>query len=260
MRNDLARLLLTRETKLEDGRRTVIALGLFDGVHRAHASLIKHAKAAADESGGLMLVYTMSRHPMEVIRPEKAPRALQPVAGRVKQLFIAGASAVLVRSFNPMFASLHADAFVRLLAQRYHPTDIFVGYNYTFGASGAGTPALLDKLGGKYGYRLHVLQPETSGGAVISSTYIRNALEAGDVELANHMLGRPYELYCEAAGGGELRVADRLVIPRAGQYAVSLDEIESEMSISADGVVKFGVDLSGLSGRIRFEIRNTLSV
>ena len=254
MRNESSRLLMTRETELHAECPVVIALGLFDGVHRAHQALITRAASAAGEAGGMAMVYTMSRNPLEIIDPKHAPRTLQPLPARVKRLFASGATAVLVRSFDPMFARLKADTFVRTISQRYHPSDIFVGFNYSFGAKGVGTPELLEKMSGRCGYKLHVLQQEMWDGAAISSTRIRQALEAGDIDAASFMLGRPYELY-GSLEGGVLRVPARFVVPHPGRYSVKVDDVPTIATVQHGGVIRIEADgLPSAEGRKRVEI------
>ncbi|MDR1570097.1 MAG: hypothetical protein LBS72_06365 [Oscillospiraceae bacterium] len=240
MMNKSNRILLTTERAIDDPRRAVIALGLFDGVHIAHAELIRRAKAAADSRGGVLLIHTLNRHPMEIFSPERAPLALMPLAAKVRRLFDLGASVVLTRSFDPSFARIPPDEFIRSLAERYHPSDLFVGYNYSFGRDGSGTPDLLSKRSGEFGYSLHVLKAEKYEYAAVSSTRVRQALSIGDLLMANRLLGRPYELYGRINERRELILPGRFAVPHPGKYLVSMDGQHITAIVTPDRSIEIG--------------------
>lgn len=206
---------------------SVIALGTFDGVHLGHRKLIDTALALAKERGLRPLIYTFSNHPLEAFG--QTPRLLMPGARRVA--FLSGLCETVAEPFDRAFAAMEPAGFVEMLLHRYAMKEAVGGFNYTFGSRGAGDMALLRALGGKLGFQVCEIPPETYGGAPISSSRIRAALEAGRVEDAGAMLGRPFTLAGRVAAGkaighslgfptANLDVAPNLVLPASGVYAV----------------------------------------
>jgi len=171
---------------------TVLALGMFDGVHLGHQALIAKAADIAEEMETKALAFTFSNHPGEVFG--RRPKLLTDFARRDALLLEAGAHRVETIAFTKEFADLSPETFVRMLVETYRPHAIVTGFNYTFGRRGEGTPASLKQLGEKLGFSSHCLPPVLFCGEPISSTRIRIALEAGEMELANAMLGRCYNL------------------------------------------------------------------
>lgn len=172
----------------------VLALGMFDGVHIGHQVLLKRAKVLAQRKGAPVVVCTFSRHPMELLAPEKAPRLLTSLEERVELIERQGADVFCAAPFDEAMRDRLPECYVGELVRRFHPTDVVCGYNHSFGAKGAGTPALLEALGAALGFETSVVPPITLNGREISSTAIRQRLSEGDVRAARELLGRPYNL------------------------------------------------------------------
>lgn len=170
----------------------VVALGMFDGVHLGHRALIGQTVAEANRLGAKPVVFTFSNHPMEVLGG--GVRLLSSIPERDDLLRALGAEEVYSVAFTRELAALSAEQFVNLLLERWDVRALVVGYNYTCGVRGAGTPETLAEIGKTHGFSVLVVPPVLLEGASVSSTRVRESLEQGDVELAQRMLKRRYTL------------------------------------------------------------------
>ena len=170
----------------------VVALGMFDGVHLGHRALIEQTVAEANRLGAKSAVFTFSNHPMEVLGG--GVRLLSSIPERDTILRALGAEEVYSVPFSRELAALSTEEFVALLLERWEVRALVVGYNYTCGAHGSGTPETLAQIGKKQGFSVLVVPPVLLEGASVSSTRVREAIEQGDVELAQRMLKRRYTL------------------------------------------------------------------
>ena len=170
------------------GRASVVALGMFDGVHIGHQKLIRTASELAKEMGADCIVCTFDRHPLALLRPEIAPEALLPQEENLRKFERLGADYALVKPFTKEFAAMCPEDYIELLADRLHAKAVVIGENYTFGRGGKGNPEMVRRLATKYGYRAKVVEPVCDDGGMISSTRIRTLLREGKTEEANAML------------------------------------------------------------------------
>ncbi|MDQ6687595.1 MAG: bifunctional riboflavin kinase/FAD synthetase [Actinomycetota bacterium] len=171
---------------------SVVVIGNFDGVHLGHLQVLDRARAIADTESARLVVVTFDPHPMAVLRPEHAPRALTNIDQRSRLLHEAGADDVLVLPFSREIASWSPEEFIeRVLVETLHSRAVVVGANFRFGAKAAGDVATLTSAGERHGFRVEGVALE-GGPQVWSSTYVRTCLSEGDVEGAAQALGRPY--------------------------------------------------------------------
>ncbi|WP_433022026.1 bifunctional riboflavin kinase/FAD synthetase [Kribbella sp. CA-294648] len=171
---------------------SVVTIGNFDGVHRGHQEVLRHARARAAELGGLPVVaMTFDPHPMSVLRPGQAPAMLSEPGQRAELLGAAGADAVLILPFDRDVASWSPEEFIdKVLVGTLHAKAVVVGENFRFGHRAAGHVDTLVAAGAAYGFQVEGLS--LAGDAQPwSSTYIRELIAAGDVEGAAEALGRP---------------------------------------------------------------------
>ena len=177
-----------------DGRRCAAALGTFDGVHRGHAALIQRAIALAHGEGLPAVALTFDRHPLELTRPESAPRALMTEEEKLALFEKLGLDGVIVEPFTKAFAAQTPESYVRALCGALRPKYIVVGFNHRFGCHGEGDVRFLASMAGALDYEAVVMDPVCAGGEPISSTRIRTLLEKGDrgaaEDLAGHALTR----------------------------------------------------------------------
>ncbi len=176
--------------------RPVLAVGVFDGVHLGHRSLLRTAAAEAGRRGAPVVALTFWPHPEAVLgRSPAASFLLSTLEEKVALLRQAGAERVLILRFDRQVAATSPEHFVAgLLEGGVGPQAIVVGFNFTFGRGGLGDPALLAKLGRTRGLDVIVHPAVRLEGEVVSSSGVRSALAAGAVERAGLLLGRPYSL------------------------------------------------------------------
>ncbi|MDR3051580.1 MAG: riboflavin biosynthesis protein RibF [Oscillospiraceae bacterium] len=169
-----------------------VALGLFDGVHKGHAALVAETVRLARAEGLAAAVFTFGAHPLAALHPQEAPPMLTTPPEKAARLAALGLDALLMTAFDEAFAAMTPQAFPAYLADALTPRHVVVGFNYTFGARGAGDAALLTALGKRHAFTTHVLAPVCCGGLPISSTRVRQAVLAGDMAQARAMLGEAY--------------------------------------------------------------------
>lgn len=174
------------------GEGSVVTVGSFDGVHRGHVHLLGVLKERARARGGRSVVVTFADHPRRTVEPLLALRELNSLAD--KQLLIAeqGIDTLVVLPFDDALRRLTPEEFVRdVLVGRLGLAELVVGYNHRLGRDRGGDIKELERLGAKYGFEVHQASRfELPGVAKLSSTAIREALAAGDTDLAERMLGR----------------------------------------------------------------------
>lgn len=195
------------EALLAEGERSpcaegsVVTIGNFDGVHKGHQALIRHAREEADRRGTACAVLTFEPHPLAVLKPELKVRRLFDAEDRRTQMAGLGVDALVVQPFSREFSQLSPDRFLaEVLLRPFRPKLVVVGYDFNFGAGRAGSIDSLKEKASTHGFEVSVLPPvsvnigEEMNNTVVSSTKIRTALANGEVEAASLLLGRPYTL------------------------------------------------------------------
>ncbi|MBI2104521.1 MAG: riboflavin biosynthesis protein RibF [Candidatus Omnitrophica bacterium] len=213
--------------------RAVVAIGMFDGVHRAHQRLIRSAVRMARLRRGTSVVLTFDPDPQAVLSPGRAQPALMPLRERISHLQRLGADVVWVIPFTKRFARLTAAQFIRrILIDRLRAETLVVGETFAFGRNRRGDMAVLRALGPRCGMRVVPIRQMTNGGQPISSSRIRRSIAAGQLGTARRLLGRAPALYgrvVRGAGRGRrfgvptanVRLSPH-VLPPTGVYAVLL--------------------------------------
>lgn len=178
-----------------DFGRTVVTIGVFDGVHRGHQEVIGTAVKRARDLGLRSVVVTFDPHPAEVVRPGSHPAVLTEPDRKAELIEALGADALCVVPFTLEFSRLSPEAFVHdVLVEHLHAAAVVVGSNFRFGHRAAGDVALLEQLGRRFGFTVTVPDLVSDDAVVLSSTYIRACVAAGDVTAAAAALGRPHRL------------------------------------------------------------------
>lgn len=173
--------------------RPVLALGFFDGVHRGHQALVRRAVADARRLGTAPGVLTFDPHPLAVVRPGQPVDLLTSPEEKLELLAGLGVEVALVYPFSRTLAGLPAADFVQeVLIRQLRVAEVVVGYNFRFGAGGAGHYGLLRRLGEADDFRAVMIPPVRVHAEVVSSTAVRENLLQGRVEEARRMLGYPY--------------------------------------------------------------------
>jgi riboflavin kinase / FMN adenylyltransferase len=175
--------------------RSVVTIGVFDGVHRGHQAIIGHAVKRAHDSGLQSVVITFDPHPSEVVRPGSHPAVLTEPVRKAELIEQLGVDALCVVPFTPAFSQLTPEAFVHdVLVEALHAAVVVVGDNFRFGHRAAGDVPLLESLGRSFGFTVEDSPLVSADGVLFSSTYIRSCVDAGDVRAAAAALGRPHRL------------------------------------------------------------------
>lgn len=210
--------------------RSVVTIGVFDGVHRGHQALIRAAVARGTELGLPTVVVTFDPHPATVVRQGQHPALLSTMRRRAELVAELGADVFLVLPFTPVLSQLSPESFVHdVLVDRLHVADVVVGPNFRFGHHAAGTVALLTELGSRFGFTTSTLDLVGDHDVTVSSTYVRACVAAGDMRAAAEALGRPHRIdgfvvHGEGRGGSQL-----------GYPTANLDP-EPFSAIPADGI------------------------
>lgn len=207
-------------------RKTAAAIGTFDGVHKGHLAVISKLREVAAEKDVDPVAITFDVHPLSIIAPERAPASVTSVEKKCELLRAAGVMALVV-AFDEEMRQTTARDWMRRLHDEYGVVALVVGYDNTFGSDGI-TLSIADyrRIGEEIGIEV-VEAPFVDG---ISSSAIRKALIAGDVEKAATMMGRYYSLPGTVVDGNRLghtigfptaniMPAPRLTIPANGVYA-----------------------------------------
>jgi riboflavin kinase/FMN adenylyltransferase len=169
-----------------------IALGHFDGVHLGHQQVIEKATRTAKERGVASAVMTFHPHPKAVLgQGEQYYQCLTPLDSKLKLFQELGVDYAFVVTFDMEFSHITPQAFVQHILQQIHTVNVVVGFDFRFGAKGAGNTEVLKQLCAPT-ITVEVVEAFVLDGGKVSSTVIREHLEKGQIEHANHLLGRRF--------------------------------------------------------------------
>ena len=195
-----------------------LAIGVFDGVHLGHRAVIERVLADARDAGGSPVVVTFDPHPVRVLRPEKAPRLLTSTPHKLRLIRALGVQDLLVIPFDLAFAATPPDDFIRQLAAAAKPLrEICVGHQWSFGKGRAGNLEMLARLGGEMDFEEVGVPAVEVDGRIVSSTLIRQAVEAGDLADAARLLGRDFTILGTVVEG--MHLGRKLGFPTANLSA-----------------------------------------
>lgn len=222
---------IIRKLTGEKFTRPVVALGMFDGVHRGHAEVIRHAIDTAKKISGTAMVFTFSNHPMTVIEPDAAPLMIGSRNLRREIFSDMGVDVLIEIPFTKDFSRKSPEEFLELLREKISPAYVVTGPNYTFGRFGRGNGRLLLREAQNFGFKAEVCQAFTVDRKTVSSTRIRALIAAGDLTSANELLGRNFTYAGEVVNGDKrgrklgfptanLEISDRRAMLPNGAYVV----------------------------------------
>ena len=182
-----------------------LAIGVFDGVHRGHQTVISTSANHAASANGTPVVVTFDPHPEKVLRPAAAPHLLTATQHKIALIRDLGVGHLLIINFDKNFAATSPEDFVEQLVLNSKPLrEICVGHEWSFGKGRRGNLDLLKKLGAQFHFNVVGVPPVTINGEIISSTAIRQAVEKGDFAKAAEMLGRDYTILGTVTRGDDL--------------------------------------------------------
>ena len=170
---------------------SAVTIGKFDGIHLGHKALLRQVVNLADEHLLASVVLTFDRHPDALLNPEKCKLPLIGQNQKRDMLEAQGIDATLTLEFDEVLATMEAEQFVEsILVSTLNAKLVVVGQGFRFGARGAGTVSLLRELGQRHDFRVFEIPQVIVDGEAVSTTRIRNLLDAGKVVAASALLGR----------------------------------------------------------------------
>lgn len=235
-----------------------LAIGVFDGVHLGHKAVIESAVFSARRSGastgsgqgGVSGVLTFDPHPSRLFRPQDPTRLIMPIETKTAMLHAVGVDCVIRKHFDRAYASIPAESFlVELKKALPSLKSISVGENFRFGQKRLGDVALLIESGRELGLGVFSAERIKHNGEPISSTRIRQELEAGKIDSVNDLLGYNYTVTGEVVGGAQLGrklgfptlnlIWEPECLPRFGVYCVHFRQLGAKHWQS--GIANYGV-------------------
>lgn len=231
------------------GKKRVIALGFFDGIHIGHAALLRRTKERAAEIGATPSALSFDVHPDTLVFGREV-QLINSAAGRadlIRRLF--GIESVIFIHFNETVMRMPWQEFVQTLITEMDAAWVIVGHDFRFGWKGEGTAERLKAYCAEHGLGCDIIPAVTLDGRVVSSTYIRDLIAAGEMEQANRYLGHPHTLVDTVHYGYRLgtkmgtptinmRFPDGVIVPRFGVYAAKafLEDGSEHMAVTNVGV------------------------
>lgn len=210
----------------------VVALGTFDGIHYGHQQLINEVITTADKLNCKAALFSFKPHPLSVVAPTEAPPLITSWKQKYRILEELGLDKVYLAEFTADFAKLDFRRFVRnYLAVGINVHKVVVGEDFRFGYRGLGDTAKLKKLGAEFDFEVEVIDSVTIDNKVVSSTYIRELIEAGRLQEVKTYLTRNYSIEGKVIDGDKrgrelgfptanIKPVINYIIPKSGVYAV----------------------------------------
>ena len=224
---------ITDITTFTSEKPTVITIGTFDGVHLGHQKIIKRVVETAHKNGLLATVFTFFPHPRMIVQHDQQLKLIHTLAEKKQFLQSLGVDLLIVQPFDEAFANLSAEAFVsELLVKHLRAEKVIIGYDHHFGKNRTANIDNMRLFGEQYGFSVEEIPVQEVDEVSVSSTKIRQALNEGRVEIAEHYLGVPYSFIGKVVHGlklgrtigfptANLQVeASYKLIPKDGVYVV----------------------------------------
>jgi riboflavin kinase/FMN adenylyltransferase len=214
---------------------SVVTIGNFDGVHRAHQKIFKKIIERARDLHGTSVAITFEPHPIKVMFPTKAKPLITLLEQKKELIINQGIDLLLIIGFTEEFAAISAGDFVKdILVDKLGVKEIVVGYDYAFGHNRQGNVEVLREMGSLFNFNVQQVDPVYVENVLVSSTSIRNLVMEGNFVGAKKLLGRNYQIRGKVIRGmnrggsllgyptANLRLTDEL-IPKEGVYIVLID-------------------------------------
>lgn len=225
----------------------VLTIGNFDGMHRGHCAVLKHALSLAEQEGEVVAL-TFCNHPSEVLRPDQPTKLLCTLPHKLRLLQQFGIDKIVLLPFTRYLAQHSAGSFVEHIRQFIPFSHLVLGHDATLGRDRQGDRTTMQTLGMEWGFHVHYLEEYRYEGKSVSSTCIREALLQGDFMQVEELLNRPYSIYASVVTGegkgrqlgfptANLEVA-KLCLPPFGVYAV---EVISDSHQRMQGIANLGI-------------------
>jgi len=174
---------------------TLVSVGNFDGVHRAHAHVLTQIVQRAQQQGAKSVAVTFEPHPVRILRPDSGLKLLTPTPEKLRLLETTGLDGVLLLPFARDLSLMTPRQFAhKILAKALHAREVHEGFNFRFGHKAAGNIELLTQFGGEMGFEVKEYPEMTLRREPVSSSRIRKLLQEGRASRARHLLGRPFSI------------------------------------------------------------------
>lgn len=242
-------------TKLPSFPNAVITVGSFDGVHQGHQSILKVMKEEADKIGGETVLITFYPHPRHVVQPKNSIEFLNTFEEKVENLSRYGLQHLVVVPFDDKFAHMLPETYIQsFIWEKFKPKIIILGYDHRFGKDRSGSIDTFKKFQTQYGYQLIEIQAAMVDQIAISSTKIRQAIKAGEMEKAKEGLGYAYGLHGKVVKG---RALGRTI----GFPTANIELTEPEKLVPPHGVylVEVAIESHKFGGLMNIGVRPTVS-
>jgi riboflavin kinase/FMN adenylyltransferase len=220
--------IVSELSSVKPQRDTLLAVGVFDGVHLGHKHLLGKLTQEAARNDLLSGVVTFNRNPKAVLSHRARLARLTTVEERVSLLKSLGVDLVVPITFTAEVAAISARDFVTYLKQYLRMKGLVIGPNFALGHRREGNVEVLQSLGAELGFTVDVVKPLLVEGSLVSSTVVREALSHGDMKLANKLLGRYFKLSGPVVGG-----VHRM---RVFGFPTANIDVDSEQALPHDGV------------------------
>jgi riboflavin kinase / FMN adenylyltransferase len=174
---------------------SLVSVGNFDGVHRAHLRVLAELVERSRRRKVKSIAVTFEPHPMRILRPDSAPKLLTPTAEKLRLLEQTGIDAVLLLPFTRDVSLMSPKDFIQhILCDRLKAVEVHEGYNFHFGHKASGNVEMLSELGRDLGFEVVIYPEMRVRGESVSSTRIRELVQQGNVSRARALLGRPFSI------------------------------------------------------------------
>jgi riboflavin kinase / FMN adenylyltransferase len=181
---------------------TIVSVGNFDGVHRAHRCVLDEIVQRAKAADARSIAVTFEPHPSRILRPDHNLTLLTPLPEKLRLLETTGVDAVLLLPFSRDLSLMTPHQFAHdILKKRLDAREVHEGYNFHFGHKAAGDIKLLRELGREMGFEVHDYPEMRLRGERVSSSHIRKLVSEGRVSRARYLLARPFSILCTAGRG-----------------------------------------------------------
>jgi riboflavin kinase / FMN adenylyltransferase len=187
-------LEISKASDLTGISATAVAIGKFDGLHLGHQQLLHELVEYSHEADLVPAVITFDRHPKALLDPDNCPRPLIGPNQKARLMADAGVEVLLTLPFTTKLAGLSPRDFIEQVIAPLGAQMIFVGEGFRFGSNGQGTVADLREMGPSFGFRVREVANVEVSSRKISSTDLREILDAGKIEVANLLLGRNHQV------------------------------------------------------------------
>ena len=181
---------------------TLVSVGNFDGVHRAHRRVLDEIVSRARKRGAKSVAVSFEPHPMRILRPDSGLKLITPTPEKLRLLEQSGVDATLLLPFTRDLSLMSPREFAeQILRDRLHVVEVHEGYNFHFGHKASGDVAMLTEFGRELGFEVLAYPEMKVRGASVSSTRIRELIRAGDMQRARVLLTRPFSILSTAGRG-----------------------------------------------------------